>query len=163
MLAGGSVGGGWDHLERAGPKDDRQATVGSERWSKTNMEETHCENAMESQHCEDAKSLHEEMATDFLVRWHISRMTEQDRQVSRPDMVIDADDIAQTCTHTQSILQLQRSGSVQRLSLQLTRGRARLRHTRQFFRGMLLAVGTQCCPCCCPMTAYKALPQSSGV
>jgi hypothetical protein len=29
MLAGGSVGGGWDQLERAGPKDDRQVTRSS--------------------------------------------------------------------------------------------------------------------------------------
>ena len=27
MLAGGSVVAGWDQLERAGPKDDRQVTV----------------------------------------------------------------------------------------------------------------------------------------
>jgi hypothetical protein len=96
MLAGGSVGAGWDQLQRAGPKDDRQVTVGSERWSETNREDPHCEDAMEAPHCEDAKSLHEEMVTDFLVRWHISRMTAQDRQVSRPDMVIQVDDIAQT-------------------------------------------------------------------
>ena len=31
MLAGGSVVAGWDPIERAGPKDDRQVTVGSER------------------------------------------------------------------------------------------------------------------------------------
>ncbi len=34
MLAGGSVVVGWDPIERTGPKDDRQVTVGSERWSK---------------------------------------------------------------------------------------------------------------------------------
>ena len=31
MLSGGSVVVGWDQIERAGPKDDRQVTVGSER------------------------------------------------------------------------------------------------------------------------------------
>ncbi len=90
MLAGGSVVAGRDQLERAGPKDDRQVTVGIERWSKIDMEE---------QHCEDAKSLPEaqvEMVSDFLARWHISRMTEQDRQVTRPDIVLDVDHIAQT-------------------------------------------------------------------
>ena len=68
----------------------RRVTVGSERWSKINMEE---------QHCEDAKSLPEaqvEMVSDFLARWDISRMTEQDRQVTRPDIVLDVDHIAQT-------------------------------------------------------------------
>jgi len=68
----------------------RRVTVGSEGWSKINMEE---------QHCEDAKSLPEaqvEMVSDFLARWHISRMTEQDRQVTRPDIVLDVDHIAQT-------------------------------------------------------------------
>ena len=29
-VAGGSVVAGWDQLERTGPKDDRQVTVGSE-------------------------------------------------------------------------------------------------------------------------------------
>ena len=104
MLTGDSVGAGWDQLERAGPKkdrqvtlgsegpkEDRQVTLGSERWSKTNMEEQHCEDAMEEQPCENAKSLHEEMVAGFLSRWHTSYMTEQDHQVARPDMVIDAD------------------------------------------------------------------------
>ena len=50
MLAGGSVVVGWDPIERAGPKDDRQVTVGSERWSETNREDPHCEDAMEAQH-----------------------------------------------------------------------------------------------------------------
>ena len=59
MLAGGSVGAGWDQLQRAGPKDDRQVTVGSECWSKINMEE---------QHCENEKSLPEPIVSDFLVR-----------------------------------------------------------------------------------------------
>ena len=66
MLTGGSVGAGWDQLQRAGPKDDRQVTVGSERWSETNREDPHYEDAMEVPHCEDAKSLHEETVTDFL-------------------------------------------------------------------------------------------------
>ena len=30
MLTGGSVGAEWDQLERAGPKKDRQVTLGSE-------------------------------------------------------------------------------------------------------------------------------------
>ena len=46
--------------------------------------------------------------------------------------------------HRQSILHLQCSGSLQRRRRQRTRGRARLRHTRQFFRVMFLAVATQC-------------------
>ena len=59
MLTSGSVGAGWDQLERTGPKETRQVTLGSERRSKTNME---------SQHCEDEKPRHEEMVADFLVR-----------------------------------------------------------------------------------------------
>ena len=81
---------GWDPIERAGPKDDRQVTVGNERWSRINMEE---------QHCENEKSLPEAIVSDFLTRWNISRMMEQDRQVTRPDSVIEVDYIAQT-SHT---------------------------------------------------------------
>ena len=51
---------------------------------------------MEEQPCDDAKPRHEEMVADFLARWHTSRMTEQDRQVATPDMVLDVDYIAQT-------------------------------------------------------------------
>jgi hypothetical protein len=87
MLSGGSVVVGWNQIERAGPKDDRQVTVGSERWSKINIEE---------QHCENEKSLPEATVSDFLDRWHISRMMQQDHQVTRPDRVIDMDYIAQT-------------------------------------------------------------------
>jgi hypothetical protein len=46
--------------------------------------------------------------------------------------------------HRQSILHLQRSGSLQRHRRQRTRGQACLRHTRQFFRVMFRAVATQC-------------------
>jgi hypothetical protein len=87
MLTGGSVVVGWDQIERAGPKDDRQVTGGIERWSKINMEE---------QHCEIEKSLPESIVSDFLTRWYILCMMEQDRQVTRPDIVIDMDYIAQT-------------------------------------------------------------------
>ena len=83
---------------------------------------------MEEQHCEDAKSLPEvqvEMVSDFLARWHISRMTEQDRQVTRPDIVIDVDHIAQT-SHAH-VVQPAPARSLQRLRLYLTRGRVRQR------------------------------------
>jgi hypothetical protein len=40
--------------------------------------------------------------SDFLTRWNISRMMEQDRQVTRPDIVIDMDHIAQT-SHAQLV------------------------------------------------------------
>jgi hypothetical protein len=93
MLEGGSVVTGWDQKERAGPKDDREVTVGREGWSKKNMEE---------QHCENEKSLPEAIVSDFLDRWNISCMMEQDRQVTRPDSVIDMDHIAQT-SHVQVV------------------------------------------------------------
>ena len=59
---------GWDQLERSGPKETRQVTLGHERRSKSNMEEPHSEDTMDEQPCEDAKPRHEEMVTDFLVR-----------------------------------------------------------------------------------------------
>ena len=133
ILAGGSVVAGWDQIERAGPKDDRQVTGGIERWSKINMEE---------QHYENEKSLPEDMVSDFLIRWHISRMMEQDRQVTRPDSVIEVDYIAQT-SHTHVVQPVPTVFWLPQ-GLQLTRGRVLLRHTQQFFRGMFLAVRTQC-------------------
>ncbi len=57
---------------------------------------------MEEQHCENEKSLPETIVSDFLARWNISRMMEQDRQVPRPDNVIDMDHIAQT-SHAQVV------------------------------------------------------------
>jgi hypothetical protein len=57
---------------------------------------------MEEQHCENEKSLPEAIVSDFLSRWNISRMMEKDRQVSRPDSVIDMDHIAQT-SHAQVV------------------------------------------------------------
>ena len=50
---------------------------------------------MEEQPYEDVKPRHEEMVTGFLTRWNTSHMTELDRQVDTPDMVIDVDYITQ--------------------------------------------------------------------
>ena len=36
MLTGGSVGVGWDQLEKAGPKDDRQVTLVIQRTNASN-------------------------------------------------------------------------------------------------------------------------------
>jgi hypothetical protein len=48
------------------------------------------------------KNLHPRQVSDFLARWNISRMMEKDRQVPRPDNVIDMDHIAQT-SHAQVV------------------------------------------------------------